>query len=204
MEKELKWKDYVKKWTEWAYWVPTWYKYWKYKQWLLKDNWRPLKKNGRKLWTTMVSLPEVALKIGRVVNLMTFWAKEIKNEKNIKKWVKPNTPLNIVDACNETWISRTNFYYYTNKYPQIKEQYNTLREQRREYMKEISEMNIHKAISWKMKTLKEKDVVDYSFEVLKLTDKSYNPKQVIEQTVEEINPDRTTEDIIADIASLLR
>lgn len=47
-------------------------------------------------------------------------------------------------------------------------------------------------------------MVDYSFEVLKLTDKSYNPKQVDEQTVEEINPDRTTEDIIADIASLLR
>lgn len=36
MEKRVKMKRLCKKWTEWAYWVPTWYKYWKYKQWLLK------------------------------------------------------------------------------------------------------------------------------------------------------------------------
>lgn len=204
MENNWKWINYVKKWTDWAYWVPTWYKYWKYKQWLLKDNWRPLKKNWRKLWTIVTPLTEISLTIWKIVNLMTFWAKEIKSERNIKQWVKPWNTLSLVEACYEAWFSATSFYYYINKYPALREQYNLLREQRRDYMKEVSELNIQKAITWKMKTLKEKDVVDYSFEVLKLTDKAYNPKQVIEQTVEEINPERTTEDIIADIASLLR
>lgn len=209
MEKEIKvsewkWANYVKKWSEWRYWVPTWYKYWKFKQWIIKDNWKPLKKNWRKTWTTMMPLAEVSLNVWKVVNLMTFWVKEVKSEHNINNWVKAWEPLNVVEACYEVWMSPTKFYYYTKKYPSIKEQYENLREQRREFMKEISEHNINKAITWKMKTLKENEVVNYSFKMLELTDKAYNPKQIIERKVEEVNPERTTEDIIADIASLLR
>jgi hypothetical protein len=47
-----------------------------------------------------------------------------------------------------------------------------------------------------MKTLKENEVVDYSFKMLERTDKNYNPKQIVETTVEEINPDRSTDDIL--------
>lgn len=78
-----------------------------------------------------------------------------------------------------------------------------LKENRREYLKEVSETNITRALTWKM-NLEDKDIVDYSFKMLEKTDVNYNPKQVIETTVEEINVDRSTDDIIADIADLIK
>jgi len=197
-------KYYTPKWTDWAYGVETGYKYWQYKPWMVKDNGKPLKKNGRKKGSTLKSRVEVSNDVWKVVNLMTFWAKVIKGEQNIIDWVKPNVRLNIHQACDELWIKSPSFYHYLKKFPDAREEYEQLKESRREYMREMSEMNIEKALSWKMKQLWEKDVVDYSFRMLERTDKNYSPKQVVETTVEQINPDRSTEDIIWDIADLIR
>jgi len=197
-------KYYEQKWKEWAYWKQTWYKYWQYRPWMIKDNWKPLKKNWRKKGTVLKSPSEVSLDAWKVINLMTFWVDKIENEANILKWVQPNKPLRIDEACKELWLTVVSFYYYLNKFPAVKEQYKVLKENRREYMREVSENNISKAIRWKMKTLKESEIVDYSFKMLERTDKNYNPKQIVETTVEEINVDRSTEDIIADIADLIK
>ena len=197
-------KYYEPKWKQWAYWKSTWYKYWQYRPWMIKDNWKPLRKNWRKKWTILKSQVEVSKEVWQVVNLMTFWATKINSDLNKLEWVQPKTPLNITQACRELWITEQHFYYYMGKYPTVKEEYNKLKENRREYLREISEWNISKALSWKMKSLWEKDIVDYSFRMLERTDKNYNPKQVIEQTVEEINIERTTDDIINDIADLIK
>lgn len=197
-------KYYEQKWSEWHYGKPTGYKYWQYRPWMIKDNWKPLKKNWRKKWTTLKPKSEISSDIWKVVNLMTFGVKNVKSEENINNWVQPHKPLKVTEACAELWISVVSFYYYLNKYPEFKEQYNQLKENRREYMREVSENNIQKALTWKMKTLKENEVVDYSFKMLERTDKNYNPKQIVETTVEEINPDRSTDDILWDIMDLLK
>jgi len=195
---------YDNKWKEWAYWKPTGYKYGQYKPWMIKDNGKPLKKNGRKKGTLLKSKVEVSKDAWMIINLMTFWATKITNEENIEFWVKPNTPLWIKRACLELWTTPTSFYHYLNKYPAVKEGYKQMKENRREYMREMSESNIQRALSWKMKKLTQKDVVDYSFKMLERTDQTYNPKQIVETTVEEINPERSTSDIIADISDLLK
>lgn len=197
-------KYYDHKWKEGAYGVPSGYKYGQFKPWMVKDNGKPLKKNGRKKWTTLKSKVEVARDVWQVVNLMTFWAKKVTWVNNIKDKVSKETPMTIHQACDELWIKVESFYYYLNRNPDVKEQYQVLKENRREYMRETSEYNIQKALTWKMKSIKESEIVDYSFKMLERTDKNYNPKQVVETTVEEINPNRTTDDIIWDIADLIK
>lgn len=197
-------KYYDKKGDKWEYWISSGYKYWSYKPWMRKDNGKPLKKNWRKKWTMLKSKVELSTDIGRVVNLMTFGVKNITNEENIKKKIQPNVSLTVWQACLELWLNITSFYYYLSNHPDLREQYELLKENRREYIRELSENNIQKAISWKMKWLQDKDVVDYSFRLLEKTDKNYNPKQVVETTVEEVNADRSTDDIISDIADLIK
>ena len=197
-------KYYDSKWKKGAYWVPSGYKYWQYRPWMIKDNGKPLKKNGRKKWTTIKSHSEMWTDIWRIVNLMTFWVKELKSEKNIKAWVNTWVALTVDQACSEMWITPSTLYYYLNKHPDLREQYNEMKENRRSYLKEVSENNIKRALTGKMKTLKENEIVDYSFKMLERTDQAYNPKQVTEVTVEDINPNRSTDDIINDIADLLR
>lgn len=199
----VKYPDKVNK-----YYDPKWssqgYKYWQYKPWMVKDNWKPLKKNGRKKWTTLKTRVEVANEMGQIVNLMTFGVKKVNWENNIANGVKSNTPLSVPQACEELGMKSQSFYHYLKKFPEVKDEYELLKENRREYMKELSESNIQKALSWKMKTLQEKDIVDYSFKMLERTDKNYNPKQVQEVIIEEINIDRSTDDILADITDLLK
>lgn len=197
-------KYYTQKGKDGIYNKPTWYKYGQYKPWMVKDNWKPLKKNWRKTWTTMKSMSEMGNDIWRVVNLMTFWTKEITSSKNILNGVESWKALTLEQACNELNTSPTSLYYHMNKHPALKEQYNEMKSNRREYMREVSETNIQKAISGKMKKLSDKDVVDYSFRMLERTDTNYNPKTIVEATVEEINPERSTQDIIADISDLLK
>jgi len=187
-----------------AYGKPTGYKYWQYKPWMIKDNWKPLLKNWRKRGTMMKSKVELSKDIWQVVNLMTFWAKEIRSADNIVKGIENNVPLKMKEACAELWLSPISFMYYIGKHADLKEQYQKLKENRREYMREMSENNIEKAIWGKMKKLSEKDVVDYSFRMLERTDTNYNPKQIVETTVEEINVERSSEDIISDISDLLK
>ena len=180
----------------------SWYKYWNWRPWMIKDNGKPLKKNGRKKWTKMKTEWEISVQMWIIVNLSTFWVDKIKGKQNLKDWVKAKTPLNIPQACEEAWLSAPSFYYYLKQYPDIKEKYEELKVNRREYLKELSEVNIQKALSGWMKTLTEKEQVDYSFKMLEKTDKNYNPKQIIEQTVEEIDPNRWLADILADISDL--
>jgi hypothetical protein len=40
--------------------------------------------------------------------------------------------------------------------------------------------------------------------MLERTDKEYNPKQIVEQTIEEIDYNRSTRDIISDISDLIK
>lgn len=180
----------------------SWYKYWNWRPWMIKDNWKPLKKNGRKKWTKLKTEGEINMQMWIIVNLSTFWVAKIKHEKNVENWVQPNTPLTLPQACLEAGLPVASFYYYLNQYPAVKEKYEELKTNRREYLKELSENNIEKALSWKMTTITEKEQVDYSFKMLEKTDTNYNPKQIIEQTVEEINPDRWIADILADISDL--
>jgi len=180
------------------------YQYWPYKEGMVKKNGKVLKKNGRKKWQLWRSKVEIANLLWVIINNMTFWVDEITHKTNIKHWVKSGVPLNLAQACLESWLHYITFHTYMERFPTLQKKFDKLKEKRREYMKNVSESNIEKAITGKMKWLWDKEVVDYSFRMLEKTSKEYNPKQVIEQTVEEINPDRSTADILADITDLLQ
>lgn len=207
-------KKYIKEDTEKYYtpvkeedkkypWTNSWYKYWSYRPWMVKDDWTPLKKNGRKTWTRMKTEIDFASEMGQIMNWSTFWKKVIENEVNKKDWVKPNTPMTIIQACREMGYSYRNFSYYMSQYPEVKKKYELAKEARTNYMQELSDDLIEKALEWKLKKLTNKERVDYAFRLQEKTNSRYNPKTVVDATVETVDPNRSSDDILNDIADLI-
>lgn len=177
------------------------HKYWRWKPWRKKDNWEPLKKNGRKKWTVMIQEASVELEVGTVFNYVTYGRSKIENAENKKRWLKPHTPMSIPQACKEYWIHPTTFYQHLNKFPSIKEKYEVMKINRREYLKEIAEHNMTEILEhW---DLTDKERFDSSFKVAQATMKEFNPKTEIESKTIWINLSKTSDDLKADLASLL-
>jgi hypothetical protein len=61
----------------------------------------------------------------------------------------------------------------------MREKYELLKEQRRDFLKESAEVNISKALTGKL-DINDKEMLDASFRFLERTDKAYNPKTEIE------------------------
>jgi len=180
-----------------------WYKYWQYKPWKIKDDWTPLRKNWRKHWP-QIPLTEQAKRIAKVVNLTTFWASEITSQKNIDDWIQPFQKMNTLEACREAWWTNPqSLYQLLARYPELKKEFERLKKQKMEYLQDVSVDNIWKAIKWEMKWIKNKEKVDYSFRLLEKTHKDFNPTQKVEQKIEEVNAERTAEDIMDDLKDLL-
>ena len=162
----------------------------------------PIKKRWRKEWTTMVQEVSVDIEVGTIVNYITFWKSKIENKDNLKIKLKPNTPMNVVQACKEFWIHPNTFYQHLKRFPALNEKYQELKANRREYLKESAEVNIESALTWGM-ALSDKDVLDASFKMLEKTDKNYNPKIEIETKSVSINLNKTSDDLYNDLASIL-
>lgn len=163
----------------------------------------PLKKNGRKKGTIMVSEVAVDIEIGSVVNFITFGKSEIVHAENKKAWLKPNVPMNVMQACKEFGIHPNTFYQHLKRFPVLAEKYQELKANRREYLKESAEVNVELALTGWMKSLTEKEKLDASFKMLEKTDKAYNPKIEIETKSVSINLNKTSDDLYNDLASIL-
>lgn len=139
-------------------------------------------------------------KFEKVLELMLYGAKTYEAEEN--KWIKSYSPLTMQQATRELSMTPQNFLSYVNRYPELKEKYYDLREQRREKIKVISEENIDNAIGGKL-DLTDKEMVDISLKALQATDKSWNPKVEIEANVKRLNLNVSEEQLIEKINSLM-
>lgn len=176
--------------------------YWEWKPWQTLDTWEGRKRPGRKPGSTTLSSGEVKLEIGNIVNYMTFWRSKIENKKNKENWVKPNIALTLTQACAEFWISPATYWSHMKKFPEAKELYQELKENRREYLKELSENNIQNGLAGEL-GLSGKEIVDASFKMLEKTDKAYQPKLEIEQKAVTVNLHKSTDDILAELNLVL-
>lgn len=157
---------------------------------------------GRKKWV-VTNKPLNILKSNKVVDYTITWASEIKNEANLKKWVKPNTPLTIEQACLEADISRMTFYYYRENTPAIREKHIQFKANRRELLKDKSEDTIYNALHWGM-NISDKDILDTAKWMSEKTDRAYNPKIEIEAKSMALNFELSVEDIEEQLMELIR
>jgi len=177
------------------------YPSWVWKPWRTV-NWKWLKKPWRKKGCKILQPAAIKMEVGKIVNWITFWKKVIEGKANLIKWVKPNVPLTLWEACNEFWIAVVTFWSHLNKFPEAKELYKELKQNRREYLKELSEANIQKWLSWEM-WMTWKEIVDASFKLLEKTDKAYQPKVEIESKSIWINIHKSTNDIMSELSEIL-
>lgn len=161
------------------------------------------KKNWRKKGKKLIDENDFWIKVGKIMNYHTLWKWEITSEKNIKEGVEPWRPMTLIQACREVGMTYHNFRFHLNTLPEMKKQYELMKEQSIEYRNELSENIIEKTLKGKMKNLSEKDVVDTAKWTLEKTNKRYNPKHIVEATVEQVNVERSSDDILADIADII-
>lgn len=177
--------------------------YWKWKPWRKLDNGKPMKKRWRKKGNLVTTEAQVDIEVWSIVNYITFWKSKIEHPDNKKSKLKPNIPMTVDQACKEFWITPNTFYKHLKAFPALNEKYQELKANRREYLKESAEANIELALTWGMKDLSEKEVLDASFKMLEKTDKNYNPKVEIETKSVSINLNKSSDDLYNDLASIL-
>ena len=175
-----------------------------YGKWVLgkkSDSWKHLKKPWRKKWVTLLNPWQVNIEVWQIVNWMTFGKKDI-NEKAKKAWAIPWKPMSVNQACLEYGITHNTFYQHLKKFPEAKELFKELKEARRDYMKDLAESNIADWLSWNL-WLTWKEMVDASFKLLEKTDKNYQPKLEVENKSIGINLNKSTDDIMGELSSIL-
>lgn len=178
------------------------YKYWKFKPWKKKDTGEYLKKPWRKKWTKLVPIEQVNLDTWKIFNWTVYWKKEIKEERAIVEWAKPNTPLTLTQAIYESWITPNRFYMRLRENPEAKEHYQMLKDDRRTHLKELAENTIAEWLSGNL-GLTWKERVDTSIKVAEKLSKAWQPKSETENKTISINIHKSTEDIMGELKSLL-
>lgn len=175
--------------------------YWPWKPWRKLDNWEPMKKRWRKTGTVMLKEVEVWIEAGTIMNYVTFWKSKIEHPVNKKLKLQPNTPLTVQQACREYGITPNTFYTHLNTFPSIKQKYEVMKVNRREYLKEVAEATMVEVLeNW---DLTDKEKFDASFKVAQATMKEYNPKTEIETKSIGINLTKSSDDLRSDLAELL-
>lgn len=178
------------------------YSYWKWMPGKRTDSWKPLKKCGRpRGYSDPIKKEEMAMDLGKVVNWITFWKKQLTHPDNIRE-VEAWKPLTIEQACKEVGIHKNTFFNRLKTHPELKLRYDELRESRRDYLRDLAEGNLERGLAGGL-WLNWKELVDASFKILEKTDKAYQPKVEIEQKSININLDKSTDDILSEIWSLL-
>lgn len=151
-------------------------------------------------WETEIA--RIDAEVGTIMNYLLNWSPTIKNAENKKYHVRPNYPMTVVEACREFGITPATFYLHMRKFPQLKRKYDDFRESKIAYFNSSAENNIEKALNGQLASLKEKDIVDYSFRMLERTDKLFNPKQEIETRTISINVGRSNEELLEELKKL--
>lgn len=177
---------------ETAWWIT--YRIWWWKPWWKKKGW-PAK------WTVSITRAQVEWEVIRMAQLVEVWAEEITHPDNIRKWLKPYTPLKVSQAVKEMWMSLPTFYNHLSRYPELKEELQLYKANRREAMKNLAEENMLEILeTW---DLSDKERFDASFKIAQATMKEYNPKVEIESKSIWINIHKSTDDLLSELKNIL-
>lgn len=176
--------------------------YGKFRPWKKTDSWVPIKKRWRKTWTKLAPNIQHKYDVAKVFDFSKFWKNEITSQENLKEWVEPNTPMSVIQACREIWLSYWAFVARLRHRPDLKEYWEQLKEASREYSKTIAHHNIEQAIWWAL-DITDKERTEFSFRLLEKTEQAFNPKVEIEQKWINLNFTKSTEDLVWELKTLL-
>lgn len=125
-------------------------------------------------WRAKKWSSEKVLQYTKIINMIAFWAKEYHHPE--LKHLAPNTPLTAGQACKEMDVSQNSFFTYLRKNPVFAETYHSLKETRRERMRDLAENNVEKILSWELE-VENKDLASISLKVLENTDKAWRKQE---------------------------
>ena len=141
------------------------------------------------------------IRFNKVIDLMLYGTKEYTHPDNIKEEIPPKTPLTMKQAVLEVGMSYQNFNYITLNHPNLRRQYEEVKELRRERMRLIAEDNIEQWLSGKL-DIDDKELMDYSFRMMEKTSKEYNPKLEVEANVNKYMLELSDEELLLKIKEL--
>ena len=110
--------------------------------------------------------------------------------------------MTLEQACLQEGMTKQNFFYYVNNYPELKEKYEAVRTAKREITGSLAENNLHNALEDNSE-IGMLDKARLSLDYLKATDKSYNQKIEVNQTVKALNFNVSDEEVLARINELM-
>lgn len=140
---------------------------------------------------------ETKIRFEKVLDLMLSWT---KSPQNVTIW--SYVPMSMKEAVTEEWMTEQNFIYYINTYPALKEKYEAVRRTKREVIWNIAENNLKNALEDKEEIAK-LDKAKLSLDYLKSTDKTYNQKIEVNQTVKSLNFNISDDELKARIYDLM-
>lgn len=169
--------------------------------WIKRKIWYKRDKRKNAIWWKPWMLDETKIKMEKIFFYMVYWAPEIKSEANIKRWVKPATPLLLKEAVAEVWMHQVDFHWRIDKYPEYKERYEYIRRIRMEKTKNSAEETLDAAIAWEL-DIDDIDRAKLSLNYLEKVDKTYNTKLQIDNNINALMLDMSEEDIKRKILEL--
>lgn len=147
-------------------------------------------KKGMPLGAKVEPNKEARERILQWFELMLHWTKESAVEGYV-----PYSPMTLKQAAEHLGKNEQVFFYHINTYPELKERYEAIKVQRREIRNNRAESILDKAL-WEKMDMDDDKVARLALDVLKATDKAYNPKIEIDQNVKGLHLHLTDEEIM--------
>lgn len=137
------------------------------------------------------------LKISNIIDMINFG--RVDENWHFKK-------VTLKEALEITWVQKALFYYHIRQNPTLGAKYEDTRLNRREALKDKAEDNLMWAMewTWDFADMEWKDRARLSLDILKQTDKAYNPRTEIDAKIENLNFDIPMEDMEKMILELIR
>lgn len=148
-----------------------------------EKRWRPIK---RKL--TENQLEEHKYLVEFYEKARVYWLTEIRHPDNIKKWLKPNTPISYKDIAKELWHTN-NKIHLMDKTKEVWEHREKIKRDLMKEMQSNSEKILNKTFDlekWWFK-MKDSERARLALDFKKSTDKAYNPSQSIDLNINELD-----------------
>lgn len=118
-----------------------------------------------------------------------YWLVEITDERNVKDWIEPNTPLPYYRTAYELWHSITILSKMTDWYKEVREHREAIKKDLFKEMQKNSEGVLSKAFDMEKGWMEMKDAerARLALDFKKATDKKYNPTQAIDINIGELD-----------------
>jgi len=122
-----------------------------------------------------------SLKVSQAIDLIAFG----KIDKETWELIR----FTAAQAWEELWLEKHNFYYHIRSNPALKAKYEDVKLSRRDVMNDKAEDNLMQAMDGDgdFAVMESKDRARLSLDILKQTERAYNPKIEIEAKTENMN-----------------